>query len=154
MDISLIFIPLFGFIIGALVSTLGGGGGGLFVPVLTLIFGVPTQVAVATSLASVLPTTAVGAFSHYREGNVDIRTGLILGIGGIVGTVIGAHIANMIPSILLRKILGVFTLIMMIPMVFSALKRRKKGDELKKENLKKEMKVKKNLQHLQDLNKP
>ncbi|MCE7698532.1 MAG: sulfite exporter TauE/SafE family protein [Methanobacterium paludis] len=99
MDVNLILLPLFGFLIGLLVSMLGGGGGGLYVPVLTLLFGVPTQVAVATSLASVLPTTAVGALSHHREGNVDIRTGLILGIGGIIGTVIGAYIANMIPPI-------------------------------------------------------
>jgi len=128
-DISYVFIPLFGFLIGLLVSTLGGGGGGLYVPVLTLFFGIPTQVAVATSLASVLPTTAVGAASHYREGNVDVRTGLILGIGAIAGTLIGVYIANMIPSILLRKLLGVFTLLMMIPMVRSFLKRRKTQDD-------------------------
>jgi uncharacterized protein len=139
MDVNLILLPLFGFLIGLLVSMLGGGGGGLYVPVLTLLFGIPTQVAVATSLASVLPTTAVGALSHHREGNVDIRTGLILGIGGIIGTVIGAYIANMIPPILLRRILGIFMLILLIPMVRSALKRRKnadkgkKGDENKKE---------------------
>jgi hypothetical protein len=128
-DINLIFIPLFGFLIGLLVSMLGGGGGGLYVPVLTLLFGVPTQVAVATSLASVLPTSAMGALSHYQEGNVDIRTGLILGIGGIVGTLIGAYIANMISPLLLRKILGIFTLIMVIPMIRSALKRRENTDE-------------------------
>jgi uncharacterized protein len=128
-DTNLIFIPLFGFIVGFLVSSLGGGGGGLYVPVLTLVFGVPPQVAVATSLASVLPTTAAGAFSHYREGNVDIRTGLILGMGGIVGTLIGAYIANMIPPIILKKALGVFTLLMLIPIMRSLLKRRKKANE-------------------------
>jgi uncharacterized membrane protein YfcA len=140
LDINLIFLPLFGFLIGLLVSTLGGGGGGLFVPVLILLFGIPTQLAIATSLASVLPTTVTGAISHYRQGNVDIRTGLILGIGGIIGTLIGAYIANNIPSIILSKILGIFTLVMVIPMAASALKRRKntdenKGDKNKKESL-------------------
>jgi uncharacterized membrane protein YfcA len=128
-DINLILLPLFGFIIGLLVSTLGGGGGGLYVPVLILIFGVTPQVAVATSLASVLPTTAVGAFSHYRQGNVNIRTGLILGIGGLIGTLIGANIANIIPPNLLQKILGIFTLIMIIPMLRSLLQRRQKLKE-------------------------
>lgn len=130
-DFNLIFIPLFGFLVGLLVSSLGGGGGGLYVPVLTLVFGVSPQVAVATSLASVLPTTAAGAFSHYRQGNVDIRTGLILGIGGIVGTLIGAYIANTMHPIILKKALGVFTLIMLIPIMWSFLKRRNKEDESK-----------------------
>jgi len=80
-DINLILLPLFGFLIGIFVSALGGGGGGLYAPVLILLFGIPTQTAIATSLASVLPTTVAGAFSHYREGNVDVRTGLILGVG-------------------------------------------------------------------------
>lgn len=87
-DFSLILLPLFGFVIGLLVTTLGGGGGSLYVPILTL-FGVTPHVAVATSLATVLPTTAAGAYSHHRMGNIDIRKGLILGVGGIIGTLIG-----------------------------------------------------------------
>ncbi|MFA0834554.1 MAG: sulfite exporter TauE/SafE family protein [Methanobacterium formicicum] len=132
IDFSQIFIPIFGFLIGLLVSTLGGGGGGLYVPVLTLVFGIPTQVAVATSLASVLPTTAVGAFSHYREGNVDLRIGIILGAGGVAGTLIGAYLANLIPSDMLRRFLGVFMLLMMIPMLRSFIKRHQE-EEVKKE---------------------
>ena len=125
MDINIIFIPLLGFLIGLFVSIFGGGGGGLYVPILILIFGIPTQTAVATSLASVLPTTAAGAYSHYGEGNVDIRTGLILGIGGIIGTLIGVYVANMIPPYVLKKLLGAFSLIMIIPILQSFLKRRK-----------------------------
>ncbi|HTX60767.1 MAG TPA: sulfite exporter TauE/SafE family protein [Methanobacterium sp.] len=129
-DFNLILLPLLGFLIGMLVSILGGGGGGLYAPLLILLFGIPTQTAVATSLASVLPTTVAGAFSHYREGNVDVRIGLILGIGGIFGTLIGVYIANMISPILLRRFLGVFTLIMIFPMLRSALKRRKTNYEV------------------------
>lgn len=128
-DINLILIPLFGLLIGLVVSMFGGGGGGFFVPVLILIFGVTPQVAVATSLASVLPTSAVSTISHFRQGNVDIRTGLILGIGGIIGTLIGASIANIIPPTILQKILGIFTLIMLIPMFRSFLQRNKKLKE-------------------------
>jgi hypothetical protein len=38
---SFLFLPLFGFVIGLLVSMFGGGGGGLYVPLLTLLFNVP-----------------------------------------------------------------------------------------------------------------
>jgi uncharacterized membrane protein YfcA len=113
---TLLFLPILGFLIGLLVTTLGGGGGGLYVPILTLL-GVTPQVAVATSLATVLPTTAVGAYSHNRKGNVDVHTGIILGIGGIIGTLMGAYFANLIPPNLLKKGLGLLLLIFAIPMV-------------------------------------
>lgn len=138
IDIHLILLPLFGLVIGLLVSMFGGGGGGFFAPVLILIFGVTPQVAVATSLASVLPTSLVSTFSHFRQGNVDFRTGLILGIGGIIGTLIGADIANIIPPTILQKILGIFTLIMLIPMLRSLIQRHQKlkeKNEDKKETL-------------------
>ena len=133
IDIHLILLPLFGLIIGLLVSMFGGGGGGFFAPVLILIFGVTPQVAVAASLASVLPTSVVSTFSHFRQGNVDFRTGLILGIGGIIGTLLGAAVANIIPPALLQRILGTFTLIMLIPMLRSLVKRHQKLKE-KNEN--------------------
>ena len=145
-DISLILLPLFGFIIGVLVTTLGGGGGSLYVPILTL-FGVPAQVAVATSLATALPTTAVGALSHHRMGNVDIRTGLILGIGGIIGTLIGAYFANLVPSYILKKALGVLLFVMAIPMIRRVLKER---EEAKDKDILKNRKIMTKLQHLQD----
>jgi len=129
-----IFLPLFGFLIGLLATTLGGGGGSLYVPILTLFFGVTPQVAVATSLATMVPSTAVGALGHYRLGNVDIRTGLILGIGGIIGTLIGAYIANLIPPDILKKLLGVFLLIMIIPVIRRALEVRKKQKDEKTED--------------------
>ena len=138
IDIHLVLLPLFGLVIGLVVSMFGGGGGGFYVPVLILIFGVTPQVAIATSLASVLPTTAVSSYSHFRQGNIDIRTGLILGIGGIIGTLIGANISNTIPPRDLQLILGIFTLIMIIPMLRSLVQRHKK---LQEENDDKEEKL-------------
>lgn len=126
-DLTLVLLPIVGFLIGLLVTTLGGGGGGLYVPILTLL-GVTPQVAVATSLATVLPTTAVGAYSHNRRGNVDVQTGLILGIGGIIGTLLGAYVANLIPSYLLKKGLGLLLLIFAIPMIRRFLKAYRKPE--------------------------
>lgn len=96
-NISLILLPLFGFLIGLLVNTLGGGGSSLYVPILTVFLGITPQVEVTRLLVTVLPTTAVGTVDHYRMGNVDIHTSIILGISGILGTLIGAYVANSIP---------------------------------------------------------
>lgn len=126
-DLSLALLPVFGFLIGLFVTIVGGGGGVFYVPVLTLFFGVPTQLAVATSLASVLPTTITGAISHNRLGNVNARIGVIFGAGGVIGTLLGAYIASMIPSAVLKKIFGLFLLVLTIPMVLNALKRRERS---------------------------
>lgn len=106
-DANLILLPLFGFLIGIFVSALGVGGGRIICTSFNSTFWYSTQTAVATSLASVLPTTIASGFSHYREGNVDVRTGLFLGFGGMIVTLIGVYIANLITLILLQKILGV-----------------------------------------------
>ena len=67
-------------IIGLLVSVFGGGGGFFYVPLLTLIFRCRRN-AVATSLASIIPTTILGS-RHYRQGNLDVPLGLILALAG------------------------------------------------------------------------
>ena len=56
-------------------------GAGFIIAILTLVFHIPIHVALATSLTAMAFTTLSGVISHYREGNV------VLTIGGIVGDV-------------------------------------------------------------------
>ncbi len=105
----------------------GGGGGFYFVPVLTLLFNVQTQVAVSTSLAAIIPTTISASISHYRHGNLNIPVGMLLGIGGIIGAWLGTYISSLIPPNLLQKVFGVFMFLMGIQMSFSAKKRLRGG---------------------------
>ena len=50
-----------------------GGGGAVYVGVLTGLCGIALDVTASVSLATAIPTTLMGAFSHYRAGNVNIR---------------------------------------------------------------------------------
>ena len=138
---SYLFLPLFGFAIGLLVSMFGGGGGGLYVPLLTLLFNVPIQVAVATSLASIIPTTVFGAYAHHRQGNVNMPIGLIFGITGIIGTLIGVYFSTLIPSFILRKLFGILAILLVIPVLFKKKQKENRHSDnlvdLKKINLKK-----------------
>jgi len=77
------------------------------VPALTLLFHVPTQFAVATSLASIIPTTISGSVSHYRRGNLNIPVGIAFGTGGIIGALIGAYVSTLISAAFLEKLFGV-----------------------------------------------
>jgi uncharacterized protein len=80
---GIFWLPLIGFLIGML-ATITGSGGGLFSPmILIIIFQIPAQIAVATSLAAGVPLSLTGTIGHYRKGNIELRTGLVFGMAGI-----------------------------------------------------------------------
>ena len=60
-----------GALVGAVVGATGVGGGSLMTPLLTLVFGLPAQVAVGTDLLFASVTKLSGAITHWRRGNVQ-----------------------------------------------------------------------------------
>jgi uncharacterized membrane protein YfcA len=102
---------------------------------------VPIQVAVATSLASIIPTTIFGAYAHHKQGNINVPIGLIFGITGILGTLIGVYFSTLLPSFILSKLFGILAIILVIPILFRKKKKENKHsdnpDDLKIINLKK-----------------
>jgi len=126
-DMSNIWLPLVGLAIGILVTMFGGGGGFFYVPILTLFFHVPTQLAAATSLAATIPTVAVGTFEHYRRGNIHLQTGIIFGVAGLVGALAGSYLSAAISSGLLQKLFGAYAILLTIPMALTSRKRLKDG---------------------------
>lgn len=129
---SYFWLPIIGFVIGLLVTLFGGGGGFFYVPILTLLFHVPTQIAVATSLISTIPTVLVGSFEHYRKGNINLKIGVIFGLAGLVGALFGAYTSNLFSSSLLQKLFGVYAILLTIPMALTSRKRFKEAGEEKK----------------------
>jgi uncharacterized protein len=59
-----------GALVGLIVGATGVGGGSLMTPLLTLVFGLPAQVAVGTDLLFASITKFGGAIAHWRRGNV------------------------------------------------------------------------------------
>ncbi|OLB81238.1 MAG: hypothetical protein AUI15_40190 [Actinobacteria bacterium 13_2_20CM_2_66_6] len=98
---------------GFLSGTIGIGGGLLFVPTMTIGFGLSQAVAQGTSLVAIIPTAIVGGVTHLRQGNVLLRPALWMGGGGVVGAVIGALVAVEVPGPILARFWGAF-------LVFSA----------------------------------
>ncbi len=83
---------------------MGVGGGSLMVAALVLLAGLSQYAAQGSSLAAMVPASAVGAFTHWRLGNVktQILPGLIPGI--LVGTFLGSELAHMLSEAHLRLI--------------------------------------------------
>lgn len=113
-------LPILGFIIGLFGTMVGGGGGFFFLPILTLLLGVPAQTAVITSLAATLPICIVGSLGHYHKNNIDFRVAVLFMVTGIIGTFIGAQITNSISDLALRTAFGVYSILIALDMVISA----------------------------------
>ncbi|MCG6912857.1 sulfite exporter TauE/SafE family protein [bacterium BMS3Abin03] len=75
---------------GFLSGFLGVGGGFIIMPALVYLIGLPTVVAVGTSLITVLFSGAYGCFSYALKGRVEIVAAFIMLIGASIGAQIGA----------------------------------------------------------------
>ncbi len=85
-------VPLF-FLAGFISSLIGIGGGFLKVPLMTIIFGVPIKIAVATSSAMIVITALSGLFGHSAVGHVDWHMTAILSAVVFAGALIGSKIS-------------------------------------------------------------
>lgn len=110
-------ILAFGLCTGMLSGILGIGGGTFMVPFMVLALGVGQHAAEATSLLVVLPTSLVATYTLARRGAVDVRQSLKLGLMGAAGGVAGALIALALPADALRRVFGVFMLIVAVRML-------------------------------------
>ncbi len=135
-----LILPLIGFVVGLFGTMMGGGGGFIFLPVLTLIIGAPSQVAVATSLSATLPICIVGTFSHYRRGNVDLKTGKLFILAGIIGALTGTALTKLLSSAQLKTTFGIYIILVAVNVAISTW--RKKHSEVNGKPLKSLTKMK------------
>ncbi len=77
--------------IGFLSGIFGVGGGFLMTPLLILV-GIPPGVAVATGSNQICAASFSGVLAHWRRKTVDIKMGLVLLAGGLVGSAFGVQI--------------------------------------------------------------
>lgn len=120
-----LWLPLIGFMIGFIGSLLGGGGGFFFIPVLTLLFNVPAQIAIATSLAATLPIGIVGSLGHYRNDNINIRLGFAFALAGIAGAISGASLTSLMTTGQLKTSFGIYSVLMALVLIISSWKTNK-----------------------------
>jgi hypothetical protein len=93
---------LTGVFTGFLSGMMGVGGGSIMVPVMVLLAGFEQHTAQGTSLLAMVPAAAVGAYTHWKLGNV--KTGLLGGLipGILIGTYLGGILAHILSETSLR----------------------------------------------------
>ncbi|HEX9701872.1 MAG TPA: sulfite exporter TauE/SafE family protein [Rhodospirillales bacterium] len=84
--------------VGLLSGMFGVGGGFLMTPLLIFI-GIPPAVAVGTEANQIVASSVSGVLAHWRRGNVDLKMGLVLLVGGVFGSSFGVFLFTLLRGI-------------------------------------------------------
>lgn len=113
-----VLLIVLGLVSGTLSGMLGIGGGIILVPALNQIFKVPMNVAVGTSLLIIIPAAVTGSITHYTKGNLQIGLALLVMVGAMVGSYLGARLVAIVPELLLKRIFAVLLVYVAFNMFF------------------------------------
>jgi uncharacterized membrane protein YfcA len=99
-----VILLITGLVAGFASGMMGVGGGAIMIPAMVLLAGFDQHVAQGTALLVMVPAGSVGAYTHWRLGNV--KTSVLWGIvpGVLVGTVIGGTVAHGLSDGTLRSV--------------------------------------------------
>jgi len=109
-------LALIGLTAGLLSGGFGIGGGIVMVPLLVAV-GLDRHRAHATSLAAIVPIAVAGAVAFGISGEIDLGVGVLVGAGGVVGSVLGASLMNRMSSRSLSIVFGLVLLAASIRMM-------------------------------------
>ena len=98
MSVNAIVMILLGGGVGILSGMFGVGGGFLTTPLL-IFYGIPPTVAAASAATQVTGASISGALAHWRRDGVDVKMGLILVAGGMIGSLAGAGLFTLLQSV-------------------------------------------------------
>ncbi len=95
MPVNVLLILAMGAAVGFLSGLLGVGGGFLLTPLL-IFSGIPPAVAVATVSAQIVASSSSAALAYARRRAIDFKLALVLGGAGIIGSVAGVLVFNLL----------------------------------------------------------
>lgn len=95
-----------------LVGLLGIGGGVVLVPAMVYLLAMDQHLAQGTSLLILLPPIGLGALREYwRQGQVELRAGILCALGILFGAPGGSLVALPMPSRNLQGLFGCFLML-------------------------------------------
>lgn len=112
---------LIGFISG-IVSGTGMGGGTILILCLSIFLGINQKTAQGTNLIFFIPTSIAAIYINMKQKNINIKLAKQIIFWGIIGTIIGALIAQKINVTALKKMFGIFLAIIAIHEIYLLIK--------------------------------
>lgn len=109
---------LIGTLVGIFVISMGGGGGAIYLGILTGLFQLPASVAASTSLITAIPSLFLGVYVYYRQGKINFKIGNKMLLIALPSVVIGSLIAPHIPKILYTFIISIILVVLGVQILF------------------------------------
>lgn len=115
---------LLAFFVGIIGGAYGIGGGSIIAPFCVAVFKLPVYVVAGPALLSTWITSVLGVFYYSMNplgssgSEPDILLGLLFGLGGIVGTYLGARCQKYAPSEIIKLILSLSILFLSVKYIF------------------------------------
>jgi len=119
-EIPIFLLVFMGFTVGIVGGFIGVGGGFLVTPAL-VVLGFPANMAVGTDTTHIAGKSIIATLRHSQLGNVDLRLGLIMAVGTVVGAEGGVRFIEwleargideqvvLVASLILMTSIGLFT---------------------------------------------
>ena len=115
---TIMILLCIGLMAGILSGLVGVGGGIIIVPALVYFLSMSQHQAQGTSLAVLLlPVGIFDVYNYYKAGFVDVQSTLIIASTFLIGGFIGSKISIAIDQNLVKKIFGVFLLLVAFKMI-------------------------------------
>lgn len=98
LSVNIFLLLGMGGAVGLLSGMFGVGGGFLMTPLL-IFYGIPPVVSVATEANQIVAASVSGVLAHWRRGAVDIKMGMVLVFGGVIGAGVGVSLFRYLRSL-------------------------------------------------------
>jgi uncharacterized membrane protein YfcA len=116
---EIIILLSIGLIAGFFSGLVGIGGGIIIVPVLIYFLHFTQQQAQGTTLFMFLfPIGILGVYNYYKAGYMDWKAAAFMGLTFVIGSFFGSKIAVSIDQQTVKKVFGIFVILIGIKMAF------------------------------------
>ena len=105
-----------GAMVGFIAGLLGVSGGFLLTPIL-IMMGIPPTVAAASDSCQIVAGSSSGTAAHFRLGNVDVKLGTVLLLGGLTGGWMGVRVIKVLRELGVADFVITITYVVMLGLI-------------------------------------
>ncbi|MEA4825859.1 MAG: sulfite exporter TauE/SafE family protein [Clostridium sp.] len=118
-----------GIITGGITSLIGASGVMIIVPILTMLFKVSVHTAIGTSLFVDVVASLTVAYSYYKNGNIELKSGIWIALTSIIGAQLGASLASKMGEGNLSSSFGIVLIIAGFSMIRKSYKEKSNSSD-------------------------